>query len=276
MSGRSMSARSAVLLKLGGALLTDKRGDEAVRADVLERLAAEIAGWWSDGGGRLVIAHGSGSFAHVAAARTGFLDDPADPAAFAAVAASAARLHRRVVEALVHAGLPAVGVPGGALATLDGGRIVHVRAELVADMLRAGLLPVTYGDAALDRARGGGIASTEPLLVALAGALGATRLVFATDVDGVYDRDPNAHRDARRFERLAAADAAGLALGGARRGATDVTGGMTAKVGAALALIRDRDGVTVRILSGFRPGAVALALADDPAAGGTLVGEPTN
>lgn len=269
-----MSARSAVLLKLGGALLTDKRGDEAVRADVLERLAAEIAGWWGAGGGRLVIAHGSGSFAHVAAQRTGFLDDPADPAAFAAVAASAARLHRRVVDALVHAGLPAVGVPGGALATLDDGRIVEVRADLVADMLRAGLLPVTYGDAALDRARGGGIASTEPLLVALAEAFGATRLVFATDVDGVYDRDPNAHRDARRVDRLSVAEAADVDLGGARHGATDVTGGMDAKVGAALALIGRHSDVTVRILSGFRPGAVALALADDPAAGGTLVGDP--
>ncbi|MEO8082949.1 MAG: isopentenyl phosphate kinase [Ardenticatenales bacterium] len=262
---------SPTLLKLGGALLTDKRGDEAVRSDVLARLAAEIARWPGAADGRLVIAHGSGSFAHRAAARSGFLDDPANPAAFAAVAASAARLHRRVVDALIAAGLPAVGVPGGALATLDGGVVVEVRADLVARMLAAGLLPVTYGDAALDRSRGGGIASTEPLLVALADGLGATHLVFATDVDGVYDRDPAAHPDARPFARLSAGDVDALELGGAGPEAVDVTGGMRSKVGAALALVGRRPDVTVRILSGGRKGAVAAALADDPGAGGTLV-----
>ncbi|MBK6769248.1 MAG: hypothetical protein IPG72_09655 [Ardenticatenales bacterium] len=270
-----MSDRAPVLLKLGGALLTDKDGIEAVRSDVLTRVAAEVAAWRADDpdGAPLVIAHGSGSFAHVAARRTRFLDRPGDPAAFAVVASSAARLHRHVVDALIEAGLPAIGVPGGALATLDAGRIIAVRSDLVGDLLAFGAVPVTYGDAALDRSRGGGIASTEPLLVALAEALGAARLVFATDVDGVYDRDPAADQAARRYDRLSPGDPnlAALSLGGARAGATDVTGGMASKVGAALALVARRPGVTVRIVSGLRVGAVGAALRGAVEAGGTVV-----
>lgn len=262
-----------VLLKLGGALLTDKAGHEAVRADVVGRVAAELAAWPGVAGGRLVIAHGSGSFAHRAAAEWGF---PAtfQPAAFAAVAASAARLHRVVVDALVAAGLPAVGLPGGALATLDDGRVAHVRADLVAALLASGLVPVTYGDAALDRRRGGGIASTEPILVALAAALGAERLVFATDVDGVFDRDPEVDPTARRYDHLSPGDARRVPseVAGARPGAVDVTGGMQAKLGAAFDAVSARAGVTVRIVSGLRPGAITAALDGRPDAGGTLVG----
>lgn len=261
---------SPVLLKLGGALLTDKAGHEAVRHDVVARVAAELAAWF-DGGRPLVVAHGSGSFAHRAAARAGF---PAafSPAAFAAVAASAARLHRVVVDALVGAGLPAVGVPGGAVAALDDGRVAAVRSDLVGDLVAAGLVPVTYGDAALDRRRGGGIASTEPILVALAAPLGVGRLVFATDVDGVFDRDPAAHADARCFDRLTPGEtpwATGAA--GARAGVTDVTGGMDAKLAAAFEAVVQRPGVTVRIVSGLRPGALAAALDGRADAGGTLI-----
>lgn len=275
---RVMGAAAPVLLKLGGALLTDKEGVEAVHGDVLARVAAEIARWRGSDpdsavAAPLVIAHGSGSFAHVAVRRTRFLERPGDPHAFAAVAASAARLHRLVVDALIAAGLPAVGVPGGALATLDDGRIVHVRADVVADLLARGIVPVTYGDAAPDRSRGSGIASTEPLLVALAEALDAHHLVFATDVDGVYDRDPAGHPGARRFERLSPGDPStgALALGGARPGATDVTGGMASKVGAALELVARRPAVTVRIVGGRRIGALAAALAGSDDAGGTLI-----
>ena len=55
-----------IFLKLGGSLLTDKTGTEALRADTLQRLAAEIAAARAaDPQLRLVLGHGSGSFGHV-------------------------------------------------------------------------------------------------------------------------------------------------------------------------------------------------------------------
>ncbi|MFN2221590.1 MAG: hypothetical protein ACK2UH_03495, partial [Candidatus Promineifilaceae bacterium] len=59
-----------VFLKLGGSLLTDKTAVEALRVDVLRRLAAEIKEAFERHGDlKLVLGHGSGSFGHVAAAR---------------------------------------------------------------------------------------------------------------------------------------------------------------------------------------------------------------
>ncbi len=262
-----------VFLKLGGALLTDKHEREAIRQAVLARLAREIAAWPGAHAGRLLVAHGSGSFGHVAARETGFLDHPADAMAHARVAAAAARLNAAVVDALIAAGLPAVAVPGGLVATCDAGRVAAVRADLVADRLAARLVPVTYGDAALDRSSGGTIASTEPLLAALAGALRPDRIVLATDVDGVYDADPHARPGARRFDRLTPVDRdrVAAALAGARAGAVDVTGGMASKVGAMLDAVARQPGLEVRIVSGLRPGAVGAALAGADDAGGTVI-----
>jgi len=263
-----------VFLKLGGALLTEKAGREAVRGDVLARLAAEISVWPGAGTGRLVLAHGSGSFGHVAARESGFLDRPGEPMAFARVAASARRLNAQVVEALLGEGLPAIGVPGGLVATCEAGRVATVRAEIVADLLAIGLVPVLYGDAAPDRVRGGSIASTEPLLAALAEPLGAARIVLATDVDGVFSADPHGDPSATRLDRISAADKGEVAafLGGAKGSATDVTGGMASKVSSMLALVARRPGLEVRIVSGLRPGVVLAALAGDAAAGGTVIG----
>lgn len=259
------------LLKLGGALITDKSGREAVRADVLARLAAELAAWPPAHRGGLVIGHGSGSFAHVAVAESGFLDRPRDRLAHARVAAAAARLNDHVVDALVAAGLPAVAVPGGLLADCRAGAVHAVRAEMLWPLLRAGLVPVTWGDAALDDAGDGMIAATEHLLGAIARDLGAARLVTATDVDGVFALDPVAHPNQRPIERITPASRAGLALGGARPGAVDVTGGMASKVDNLLALATALPDLDIRIVSGLRAGAVAAALAGDPLAGGTII-----
>lgn len=260
-----------VFLKLGGALLTRKDGREAVRTDVLARLAAEVAAWRTAAAPPLVLAHGSGSFAHVAVRETGLLRRPGDALAGARVAAAARRLSGVVVDALIARGLPAVAVPGSLLATCDDGQVDAVRPALVADLLAAGLLPVVYGDVAPDGVRGLAIASTEPLLAALAAALCPTRIVLATDVDGVYPADPHADPAGPPLPVLSAVDARRMAtkLRGARFGASDVTGGMATKVGIMLDLLATMPEVEVRIVSGLRPGAVAAALAGSATAGGT-------
>ena len=270
-----MTQAPLVFLKLGGALLTHKDQSASPRPEALRRLAAEIAGVWREGSLRLVLAHGSGSFAHVAAAESGFLEHPDDPLAFARVAAAARDLSTLVVRALLDEGLPALMLPGGLLAAVADGAAVDLRAERVAGALARGLLPVTYGDAAFQRGMGGGIVSTEPLLAALALALRPARLVLATDVDGVYADGPPAPEApaARPLPRIGPADWPALAprLGASRQGVVDVTGGMASKVRQMLDLAAALPQLQIRVLSGLRPGAVAAALAGDDTAGGTVI-----
>jgi isopentenyl phosphate kinase len=260
-----------VFVKLGGALLTEKDGRETLRPAVLADLAAQLGAFASAHAAPLVVAHGSGSYAHLAARELDFTTRPT-PLGLARVSASARRLDSAVVDALVSAGLPAVPVPGAALAVCAGGAVLDVRHDLVTLLLDAGLVPVVYGDAVPDPSLGGTIASTEPILLALARHLAPLRVVLATDVDGVYRTDPHGDPSARPIPVLTRADLDGrVDLAGARAAVSDVTGGMGSKVRTMFDLVLAVPDVEVRIVSGLRAGAVRAALEGDPGAGGTVI-----
>ncbi len=281
MSTRDL--RRPVFLKLGGALLTDKTGHEDPRLDVLARLASEVASSRERAGTGdsalehaldappLLIAHGSGSFAHRAVRDSAFLEHPSDPVAFAHVADAAARLHRLVVRALLDAGLPAVGIPGGAIAYGWNGRVAHVESDAVRAHLAAGRVPVTYGDVALDVTRGATIASTEPLLCGLADSLAPRHIVLATDVDGIFDRDPAGDPSARPLPLVTPSILDSIELDVRRSDVTDVTGGMASKVRWMLQLAARLPDTQIRVVSGLRSGAVRAALQGADDAGGTRI-----
>jgi isopentenyl phosphate kinase len=181
-----------VFLKLGGSLLTDKTRTEAIRQDVLKRLANEIAeARYRREELRLVLGHGSGSFGHVAAAKFNTrlgVSGPEQWAGFAEVSDAAARLNRYVIAELLEAGIPAIALSPSASAVCHDGRLVHLASEPIRAALDSGLVPVVYGDVAFDSVRGGTIISTEEILDFLAYLLKPQRLLLAGETPGVLDR----------------------------------------------------------------------------------------
>jgi isopentenyl phosphate kinase len=53
-----------VLVKLGGSLITDKNKDRTSRPETIERLAGELKKVRRNFDGKIIVAHGAGSFAH--------------------------------------------------------------------------------------------------------------------------------------------------------------------------------------------------------------------
>lgn len=258
-----------IFLKLGGSLLTDKRGEQALRTGVLARLAGEIQQALSERPElRLVIGHGSGSFGHVAAApydtRAG-VQTAQEWQGFAGVSAAAARLNRLVCDALLDAGVPAVSFQPSASAHCLDGRIIYLASRPVAAALEAELVPLVYGDVAFDVLRGGTIISTEEILTYLAEEMEPAWFLLAGDTAGVYDQDGTV------IPQIGEANFAQVeaALGGSR--GTDVTGGMAGKVRAMLSLVATHPGLRVRIFSGLEEGRLRQALLRPEAGNGTLI-----
>jgi len=248
---------SVILVKLGGSLITDKAQPGSVRRDALDRLAVELREGSASRGGGIILGHGSGSFGHAAARQYGF--DPsreAQPDAVAATQDAAARLHRHVVSALLAAGVsPFSIVPGSAFAA-TGGRAELVAGDLPELVLRAGLLPVVYGDVVADRERGATILSTETLFLTLVRHfLAANRpvvnVLWLGETEGVLDSE------ARVLGEL---DAACRDLPSAVGGASgvDVTGGMRHRVETAIEIARL--GVPSFIADGRVPGLLRRSL----------------
>jgi isopentenyl phosphate kinase len=258
-----------IFLKLGGSLITDKTQVETVRADVLVRLAEEIAQARQENPAlRLLLGHGSGSFGHVAGAKHGTrqgVQDAAGWRGFAEVSDAAARLNRQVLAALLAADVPAVSLQPSASVVCVDGRIYAIASHPVQAALAAGIVPVVYGDVAFDSLRGGTIVSTEEVMMALAGQIRPLWLLLAGETTGVYDESGQVIPAISRAN-YAEVEAA---LGGSR--GTDVTGGMASKVQSMLALVDQFPQLSIRIFSGLEPGNVGQTLLNPAQAGGTLL-----
>lgn len=259
--------KNTLFLKLGGSLITDKKGVEAVRRDVLKRLVREIQQAREHNPDLLLLlGHGSGSFGHVAGAKYGTrqgVHSPEQWLGFAEVGAAASRLNRIVVETLLAAGVAAMSFPPSALVQCGNGRITQITVEPLQAALAAGLLPVIYGDVAFDSVKGGTIVSTEEVMMALAPAFRPSWLLLAGETDGVYDETGKVIASITRqtYPQIESA------LGGS--GGTDVTGGMASKVRSMLDLAAAQPGLSIRIFSGLEPGTVQQILNNPPLAKGT-------
>jgi isopentenyl phosphate kinase len=256
----------AILVKLGGSLITDKARPETVRTEVIARLVDEIA-QAAQGPARLIVGHGSGSFGHVAASRSGIAGGLRSADQLRGVVETqrqAAALHRLVVEGLAAAGaLPFSIVPSSCLVTVSG-KPVTFDGEPLLLALRRGLLPVLYGDVVMDRDQGVAICSTERLFELAAEhllehGLSIRRAIWLGETDGVYDAEGNT------LPRLSAAgfEDAARAIGGSA--GTDVTGGMRHRVETALSLARL--GIPSLIANGLTPGLLGRAVAGEPVPG---------
>lgn len=265
-----------VFLKLGGSLITDKTQPQAVRTDVLHRLAHEIASArLARPDLRLLLGHGSGSFGHVSAKRYGTRDGARTPEqwrGYAETGRFAAELNRLVVDALWDAGIPALRVQPSASALCYDGELRSLAKRPLVDGLEHGLVPVVHGDVSLDEVRGGTIVSTEEIFAFLAPTLRPARVILVGEVEGVLTEDPATSAEGqvvRSITRFSLSELAPV-LGGSR--GIDVTGGMITKVQKMLDLVESTPGLRgVHIVSGLIPGLLCSVLEDPDVPAGTRI-----
>ena len=222
-----------VVLKLGGSLITQKDRPETLddaRLDAAcDAVADALAAGETD---RLVVVHGGGSFGHHHASEHGVstADGTRDADAVAAVHGAMKRLNAAVLERLRDRGVPAVPVHPLSLAArtdgADGG--LDLPLGSTATLLGEGFVPVLHGDGVATAGDGVTVVSGDELVVELAVGLGARRVGVCSTVPGVLDGDGDVIDAIDEF--AAVADALGAS------DATDVSGGMAAKVRELLAL----------------------------------------
>jgi isopentenyl phosphate kinase len=262
-----------IFVKLGGSLLTDKRAKEQARQDVIRRLAREIQRARQEQPDlRIVLGHGAGSFGHYHASRHGTRNGVATAEqwfGFAQTADAAARLNRIVVAELLEAGVPAWSVQPSVALRCSDGRVAAGPDSTIALALARGLVPVIFGDVALDSVRGGTIASTEEIFQAIDDLLLPAKIILAGEVMGIYNADPLLNPEAELIPTVTLKSFAAIRDGLAGSHGVDVTGGMAAKVAQAMGWIAKRPQLSVLICSGLEPDNLYNALIDAPQAVGS-------
>ncbi len=219
-----------VLLKLGGSVLTDKQAEGRFRRAAAKRLLGEIAR--SDL--PVVLLHGAGSFGHPQAKKHAIGRKPVDNAAKAGISeilASVGRLHADILQLAVDAGLRPISVPLHLQCHSDGDQLMDLPSQRIAQLVEEGYMPVLHGTVVRDDAMGWRVVSADEILMELAHELNPRLAVFATEVDGVFNRDPG-HADAKLLRRVGPNDRAHIE--DADQGGADVTGRMIGKLDRAL------------------------------------------
>lgn len=117
--------------------------------------------------------------------------------------------------------------------TLEDARIAHLTEKII---LAGGFVPGQ---------------STTSVTFQIAETLKATDILVLTNVDGIYDKDPKKHKDAKKFDRITIDHLENVILGGG--GETQAAAGEYRIFDAVSIQIFKRNTINVRLLSGENP-----------------------
>ncbi len=231
-----------ILIKLGGSVITDKSQYKKFNKEQTARLCREIA----ESGRSVMIVHGAGSYGHVLAKRYAIqngLVDFAQVSPAAMVHHDAMELGLLITSELMAVGIPAASLSPGSCFVMDEGRLVVNDDEVIRRMSHVGIMPVTHGDVVMDRQKGFAIVSGDELMEVMARIFNPERIVFVSDIDGLYDSNPKENPEARMIPEVTQEILDGVS---SDEDVDDVTGGVRNKMEAMLRMCSpDRDCVLV-------------------------------
>jgi len=190
-----------ILVKLGGSVITDKGRYRTFDPETTDRLAEEIAKTGQD----VMVVHGAGSFGHMLAKEhrlhLGLTEDTQLLGA-SQVMTDVRELDLVVCRRMAAKGLRVVPLPPASCAVMREGALHHLDLDKFRAYHQLGMVPVTFGDVVRDELRGLSICSGDQLMAALAREFRPEKVIFVTDVDGVFTADPTQDPKAKLIETV--------------------------------------------------------------------------
>lgn len=257
------------VIKLGGALLTDKRQPFTLRHAILNQVVNELKTCIESGFiGRLLLVHGAGSFGHPPVVQhqlhKGF-QSPTQLIHFTYAHNCVMQLRLAIAKVCHQASLAVVTIAPSSCMTADGFVARNQFYDAISGFLDLGMIPLLGGDLITDQQVGFCVHSGDIIAVDLALHYRASRLIFATAVDGIYDRDPIQFPQAKRIGQLSLQE---LVDGAAQLNVhqdLDASGAMAGKLDAVRqASDAMRAGLCVHVLSMMREGNLQALLNGKP------------
>ncbi len=256
-----MSQNNLIILKLGGSVITwKKEGYKKINRQALERLSLEIARAKKKKDFSLIIAHGAGPFGHIIAEKFNLSDGYKNKAQIRAVTelyCDLKELNLEVIKSLKSKGLNVIPFQQSSAWRIHEKELNNPNLDIIKSYLDLDFIPVLYGDLMIDEKLGFTILSGDKIVYCLAKKLKAQRVVLGTDVDGIFNRDPRIHENAKFFRKISGKNIKKISAG--KSTAIDVTGGMGEKVSELIKLAKI--GIKSEIINIAKPNVLEKALA---------------
>lgn len=266
------------LIKLGGSVVTFKDRPLAANARAIDGISRALARL----GRPFILVHGGGSFGHYWSVKYDMhtRPDSYDAHGVSVVHESMMALNQVIVNSMMREGLNPYAVQPHVFTTGHAPIPAKIR-QLLVMATKSRLVPVTFGDVVHVEGRKYSILSGDALMSILARALRPSRVIFATNVDGIY-RDmeskellpeimgaPADKKKKRRRGPTAGTEEGQVEFSGPTAGIADVTGGMQRKVTEAFKIASL--GIDVLMVNGLVPDRIVQAAADGRPEVGTVI-----
>ncbi|MFW9951655.1 MAG: isopentenyl phosphate kinase [Candidatus Thorarchaeota archaeon] len=201
-----MASNGLIILKLGGSLLTDKSTPYKFKEQLLPTIVKEIKDCFkSDLVKNLIIIHGVGSFGHPPVIKymlhKGF-KNPEQLNYLSATQFDVNKLRNLITTEFLKAGVPVNLMHASSMVIGTKGIISNHNFDSLKGFLSLGMVPLIGGDMMYDTSIGFSVCGGDQLAVLISRELNARRLIFATDVDGVYTTDPKKNPEALLLDKI--------------------------------------------------------------------------
>lgn len=242
-----------LVIKLGGAVVTYKDSPTPkVRVDVIRRLSREIK-LVLDKGYQIILVHGAGSFAHGLVKKYDLqhgMKTKDQMRAFKLAQKRMLKLNKIIMDELMLTGLNSVSLPPHTFITQSQGKLNDFDLKLIKKYLEKNKIPVLFGDMVLDDKWGCSVLSGDTIVCYLAKKLKAEKVIFLSDVDGIFDSDPKKNPQAKLIPEITNKNIDQVLKGLSTTGRDDVTGEMAGKI---IQIQKNLKQISVQILNGIKP-----------------------
>ncbi|MFZ2226401.1 MAG: isopentenyl phosphate kinase [Candidatus Moraniibacteriota bacterium] len=244
------------ILKIGGSVVTCKdEPDIVVRHDLLRKIALAIKKVQKKENFDLIIIHGAGSVGHRLAKKYNIangINDGKNKVEKALITCNAIQeLDNVLCKIFVTSGVRAFPIHTASAIIQKERKIIYCNLKMIKEALNRNCLPILYGDMVFADTLGMSACSGDDIASFLTKKLGARKLFFASDIDGVFDRDPHLHRDAKLLEKVLLRDILNdKKIKITQSHSTDITGGLWGKI-KSLDLKHNDSLETIEIFNGM-------------------------
>jgi len=242
------------LLKLGGSLLTEKNVPFSLRKETIIHVIQQIKRARLNG--NLILVHGGGSFGHPLAKEYGIVKgmDKSIKNQIHGLSKTHQKmneLNSYIIEKFLEEKMAVLSIQPSSIFLLDKGTIIVQGTKTIESCLKLGIIPVLYGDIILDSEGSFSILSGDQIILLLCEYLKdhhVGKVIFATDVDGVYLEEEGGGNP--KLAEILSSDQlehVPLATFGQK---IDVTGSMRGKLNKIKKICEL--GISVRIINGLK------------------------
>jgi len=261
--------KKTIILKLGGSIVTQKNREGVfIRRKLLSQIAVELVKVLKvDKNIRLIIIHGAGAAGHQLAnkygLKSGVNGDTKKLHGSLLTRIACQNLDLTITNIFVQNGLPVTPVHTASSVIQNNKIIESISYEIIDQVFASDCVPMMYGEMTFDKTLGMSVCSGDAIAMKLAKKYDATKIIFASDIDGIYDKDPHTNKDALLITSTTLKSISSnkdITLSESHN--VDVTGGLANKIAELIAGDLPKSLRKVIVCNGLKPNILSAAFTD--------------